>query len=143
MRVIPADDPTSSYPLMAASDAVLVFTSTTGLEAAVRGTPVIVAGRTHYRGRGFTVDVSSPEEFEARLDQVLADPDRLRPDAELAARYAYLFFFRDPLASPGVEEHVLGLARLTIDDAADLAPGADPAIDEICDLVLGPGPGSR
>ncbi len=137
VRIIPADDPTSSYPLMAASDAVLVFTSTTGLEAAVRGIPVIVAGRTHYRDRGFTVDVSSPDEFAVRLEQVLADPAAHAPDLEAATRYAYLFFFRNPVASPGVEEHVLGLARLTIHDLADLAPGANRAVDEICELILG------
>ncbi len=136
VRIVGALDPTSSYPLMAASDAVLVFSSTTGLEAAVRGVPVIVAGRTHYRDRGFTVDASDPAEFRTRLDAVLADPGALAPDAELAARYAYLFFFRNPVASPGVEEHVLGLARLTIDDLDDLAPGANPAVDEICGLIL-------
>jgi hypothetical protein len=140
VRIIPAHDPTSSYPLMAASDAVLVFSSTTGLEAAVRGVPVIVAGRTHYRERGFTVDVSDPTDFGERLDQVLADPAAFAPDVEQAARYAYLFFFRNPVASPGVEEHLLGLARLTIDDLDDLAPGASPAVDEICALVLGPSP---
>ena len=56
------------------------------------------------------------------------------------ARYAHLFFFGAPVASPGVEEHVLGLARLTIDDLAGLAPGANPAVDRICDLVLGSAP---
>lgn len=143
VRLISADDPTSSYPLMAASDAVLVFTSTTGLEAAMRGKPVLVAGQTHYRGKGFTVDVSSPGEFLERLDAVLADPDQFRPDPELVARYAHLFFFRAPVASPGVEEHVLGLARLTIDDLGALAPGVTPAVDRICDLVLGSSPGGQ
>ena len=63
VRIVDADDPLSSYPLMAAADVGLVYTSTTGLEMALRGKPVIVAGRTHYRGKGFTLDVSSPTEF--------------------------------------------------------------------------------
>lgn len=136
VRVLAADDPTSSYPLMAAADVGLVFTSTTGVELALAGTPVIVAGRSHYRGKGFTLDVSSPEEFAATLDAVLDDPDAHAPDAELARRYAYLFFFRAPVASPGVEEHVLGLARITVRDLAELAPGADGDVDRICDLIL-------
>ena len=86
------------------------------------------------------MDVSSPTEFARVVDEVLADPAAFAPDVERALRYAYLFFFRNPVASPGVEEHVLGLARLTVDDLDDLAPGADPAVDEICDLVLGPSP---
>lgn len=139
VRVIGADDPTSSYPLMEASDVGLVFTSTTGLELALSGTPVVVAGRTHYRDKGFTLDVSTPQEFEAALDRALADPGAVTPDAELARRYAHLFFFRAPLRSPGVEEHVPGLARITVDDLGDLAPGRDPDLDRICDGILGGG----
>ena len=136
VRIIDADDPTSSYPLMAASDVGLVFTSTTGMELAMQGVPVIVAGRTHYRGRGFTTDVSSHAEFEAALDKGLADPSALAPDQDLARRYAYTFFFRAPVVSPGVEEHVLGLARVTVDDLTDLQPGRSPNVDRICDLIL-------
>ncbi len=136
VRIVDATDPTSSYPLMAASDAGLVFSSTTGLELAIRGKPVIVAGRTHYRDKGFTVDVSTPEEFYAALDKVLADPASSAPDLERARRYAYLFFFRAPVASPGVEEHVLGLARITVRDLAELEPGRNPSLDRICDGIL-------
>ncbi|MCB0965005.1 MAG: hypothetical protein KDA98_17140, partial [Acidimicrobiales bacterium] len=139
VTVIAADDPTSSYPLMAAADVGLVFSSTTGVELALAGTPVVVAGRSHYRGKGFTHDVDGPEDFAATLDRILADPDAHRPDPDLAARYAYLFFFRAPVASPGVEEHVLGLARLTVDDLDQLAPGVDADLDRICDGILGRG----
>ena len=136
VRIIAATDPTSSYPLMLASDVGLVFTSTTGLELALRGKPVLVAGRTHYRDKGFTVDVASPEEFIVALDKALADPEALAPDVEMARRYAYLFFFRAPVASPGVEEHVLGLARITVKDLAELAPGHNASVDRICDGIL-------
>jgi hypothetical protein len=70
VRVIGADDPQSSYPLIAASDAVLTFTSTTGLEAALLGKPVIVSGTTHYRDKGFTLDVSSAAEFEQARERL-------------------------------------------------------------------------
>ncbi|HEX7132743.1 MAG TPA: hypothetical protein VF228_09215 [Iamia sp.] len=139
VRVVAADDPTSSYPLMGAADVGLVFSSTTGVELALAGTPVIVAGQSHYRGKGFTVDVSTPDEFVAALDAALDDPDAVAPDPGLTRRYAYLFFFRAPIASPGVEEHVLGLARITVDDLDQLAPGADPAVDRICAGILGTG----
>jgi hypothetical protein len=124
---------------MAASDFGLVFTSTTGMELATQGIPVIVAGRTHYRDKGFTSDVSSPQEFETALDAALADPFALAPDREMARRYAYTFFFRAPVASPGVEEHMLGLARLTIEDLAQLEPGHSDDLDRICDGILGQG----
>ena len=38
------------------------------------------------------------------MDRGLADPSALAPDGEMARRYAYMFFFRAPVGSPGVEE---------------------------------------
>lgn len=137
VTVMSADDPTSSYPLMEMADIGLVFTSTTGLEMAMYGKPVVVAGRTHYRGKGFTVDVSSPSEVEARLDALLEVPTPA--DVELARRYAYLFFFRAPVPFPAVEEHVPGLVRIRASELASLAPGGDPGIDRICDGILSGG----
>ena len=137
VRVIPADDPTSSYPLMAECDVGLVFTSTTGLELALAGKPVIVAGQSHYRDRGFTQDVFDPDDFAARLDAILRDPEAFAPDLELVRRYAYLFFFRAPVRASWVDEHVLGLARIRVQDIDELAPGRDPELDRVCDLILG------
>ncbi|MFN8018492.1 MAG: hypothetical protein U0P45_10250 [Acidimicrobiales bacterium] len=138
VSLVEPHDTTSSYPLMDASDVGLVYTSTTGLELALSGTPVIVAGETHYRGKGFTTDVSSPEGFLAALDQALEDPSSLPVDVATARRYAHFFFFRAPIPAPGVVEPLPGLARLTVDHIDQLRPGADPALDRICDgLLLG------
>ncbi|MEY2426647.1 MAG: hypothetical protein QOI61_2219 [Actinomycetota bacterium] len=136
VRVVGATETTSSYDLIDAADLVLVYTSTTGLEVALSGKPVIVSGAVHYRGKGFTVDVSSPAEFLAQLDEGLAKPEALHGDVETARRYAHYFFFRGPVAAPLVTEPLPGLARLSTDEAADLAPGASAAVDRICDLIL-------
>ena len=136
VRVVEPTDPQSSYPLMEASDLGLVYTSTTGLELALRGVPTVVAGETHYRDKGFTLDVDDPEDFRATVTAALDDPAAHAPDADLARRYAHLFFFEAPVGSPGVEEHVQGLVRLTTNRLADLAPGVDPDVDRICDVIL-------
>ncbi|MBS1839169.1 MAG: glycosyltransferase, partial [Actinobacteria bacterium] len=96
VRVIGPDDPFDSYVLMDAADVGLVYTSTAGLELAVGGTPVIVAGDTHYRGKGFTTDIDSRQAFTAALDDVLSNPEAHAPDVMLARRYAHLFFFGAP-----------------------------------------------
>ena len=136
VTVVEPTDTQSSYPLMEASDVGLVYTSTTGLELALRGIPTVVAGQTHYAGKGFTIDVDSPEEFRRAIADTLDHPEAHRPDVDLARRYAHLFFFEAPVRSPGVEEHVQGLVRLTTTSLEDLAPGADPDIDRICHAIL-------
>jgi hypothetical protein len=136
VRVIEPTDPQSSYPLMEASDLGLVYTSTTGLELALRGIPTVVAGETHYREKGFTLDVDDADSFRETVLRALDEPASVVPNQDLARRYAHLFFFDAPVASPGVEEHVQGLVRLTTDRLTDLAPGVDPDVDRICDLIL-------
>lgn len=139
VELIPADNPISSYPLMEAADVGLVFTSTTGLEMALAGKPVVVAGRTHYRDKGFTLDAGSEAEWNEMLEKALADPSSSAPDPEAVRRYAYLFFFRAPVPTPGVIEHVPGLARITVEALDDLRPGRDEALDRIVDGILGDG----
>jgi hypothetical protein len=136
VRVITPESDVSSYPLMDACDVGLVYTSTTGLELALSGKPVVVAGRTHYRGKGFTLDARSPEHFEKLLGEALEDPATFTPDIERVRRYAHLFFFKSPLASPGVEEHVPGLARITVRDLDELAPGRNESLDRLCSSIL-------
>lgn len=135
--VVDPEDPISSYPLMEAADLGLVYTSTTGLELALAGTPVVVAGETHYAEKGFTIDVDDPGGFRRAVDEALDAPTPPTPDQDLARRYAHLFFFEAPVASPGVEEHVPGLVRITVDDLSELGPGASLAVDRICDEILG------
>ncbi|TXI39857.1 MAG: hypothetical protein E6Q57_20460 [Mycobacterium sp.] len=134
--LIEPDDLVSSYPLMERSDVGLVYTSTTGLELALAGTPVVVAGATHYRDKGFTIDVSDPAGFRAALTAVLDAPAPTVVDVELARRYAHFFFFRAPVDAPGVIEPIPGLARLTVDRLDDLLPGRNPTLDRICDGIL-------
>jgi hypothetical protein len=137
VTVVGADEDVSSYELMRDADLGLVLTSTVGLELALLGTPVIVAGKPHYSGRGFTNDAASAEDFIAMLEAGLADPHALVADRELARRYANAFLFDIPLAWTGVSEPILGLARLDVGSLDELAPGAAPDLDRICGLVLG------
>lgn len=93
----------NTYDLMELTRLGLAYTTTTGLEMAMNAIPVVVAGQTHYRGRGFTLDPQTWEEYFALLEQHVTGraPRRLTPEqVELAWRYAYLFFFVYPLPFP-------------------------------------------
>ena len=136
ISVIAPDDPTSSYSLMESCDAALVYTSTTGLELALLGKPVMVAGDTHYRGKGFTIDPEDPDAYAAAVEDVIADPSLHRPDIDLARRYANLFFFEAPVGQPPSTEPVPGLVRLDLTSLDELGPGRHPGLDRICAGIL-------
>jgi hypothetical protein len=81
----------------------LVYTTTVGLEMALQGLPVIVAGQTHYRNRGFTIDPDSWVRYYKLIGSVLENPEEYRlshKQVELAWRYAYCFFFKFPRPFP-------------------------------------------
>ncbi len=144
VQVIGPEDPTSSYSLLEIADAVAVYASTIGLEAAVRGKPVVVAGRPHYSDKGFTTDVWSAESYAETLSGVLGGEDR--PTARqraLARRYAYLFFFRYQLPFPWVVDFPRAQRSLRLGALARLAAGQDDVLDLICTAILEHGPYAR
>ena len=118
--IIPSTDPTSSYQLMRDADFGLVYSSTTGMEMVLTGKPVVVSAKTHYRNKGFTIDVSTAEEFGLAIDSLTSNFSQLLPDLELARRYAYLFFFRAPYISLGVTEPIRGLVSMTSENPHEL-----------------------
>ena len=133
VRLIGPEQAVSSYGLLELSDLVLAYSTTVGLEAATRGVPVAVAGQTHYRDRGFTYDLDSPD----GLRQLLRAGDWSITDeqVELAFRYAFMFFFRFLTPFPAVPLEQ-GLPASIPEDAAAIGPGADPYLDFVCEQIL-------
>jgi len=102
IHVVSAKDPINTYDLLDVTDLGLVYVTTTGLEMAARGIPVIVGGRTHYRGRGFTIDPDTWDDYFSALDTTIARlPFRLTQEQlDLAWNYAYRFFREFPQPYP-------------------------------------------
>jgi hypothetical protein len=103
IRVIGPDEKVNTYDCMEIAGLGLAYTTTVGMEMAMRGVPVILAGNTHYRRRGFTYDPSSWDEYYATLDRLLSDLPAYRlnqEQVETAWNYAYRFFFDFPLPFP-------------------------------------------
>ena len=134
--VVPSESDLSSYALVDLSTAVNVYTSTIGLEAALRGVPVLVSGQTHYRGKGFTHDVDSPESYAALLQTV---PSWQRLDAAEVARarsYARFFFLGNMLPIDLVTERDDGSVQLNLASFDDLKAGRHEVLDHICTAIV-------
>ncbi|NIS83329.1 MAG: hypothetical protein GTO14_24730 [Anaerolineales bacterium] len=101
--VVPPDAKVNTYDLIEITHLGLVYTTTVGLEMTMSGIPVVVAGRTHYREKGFTHDPDSFDEYFSMIDMLLARPfgeGLSLEEMALAERYAYRFFFEYALPFP-------------------------------------------
>ena len=110
IHIIRPEDKTNTYDLMEIADFGLVYTTTVGMEMAMSGLPVIVTGKTHYAGKGFTLDPQTWQEYEQLLERVSQNPAAARLTSEQVEKawlYAYLFFFEFSLPFPW---HILWLA---------------------------------
>ena len=103
IHLIGALDNVNTYDLIEIADLGLAYTTTVGVETAMNGIPVISCGETHYRGRGFTMDPSSWNEYFTTLVEVLDNLPAYRLNEEQVTKawnYAYRFFFEYPRPFP-------------------------------------------
>jgi hypothetical protein len=138
VHLLEGDTPISSYALMREADVICVYTSTLGVEAALQGRQACVVGETHYREKGFTRDITRPQELWDFLDSgppfasELGERERI-----LAQRYAYLWRFRHPFTMPFYDPNVM---EFDIPTWERLAPGGNAIIDRLCESVLSGAP---
>ena len=129
--------PASVRTLTQMADVVLTYCSTTGIEAAIYGKPVIVAGTPHYRGKGFTIDARSKTEYQDAFARWLRGELEASPDAsELARRYFHLFFLRYHIPMGWTTSPLEPPFDLTIRDLSELLPGRNRAVDVVCAGIL-------
>ena len=76
---------TSSHELIRDAAAVIVISSTVGLEALLYGKPVLTMGQPFYSGYGVTLDVDSFRELREAVPAVLD----FRPDRERTLRFLH------------------------------------------------------
>ena len=103
IHLIKPTDKINSYDLVDIATVGLVYTTTMGLEMPMSGVPVIVAGQTHYRGRGFTMDPDSWVAYYKMIGNVLDNPTSAaltEEQVKLAWQYAAAFFFDYPRPFP-------------------------------------------
>jgi hypothetical protein len=137
IRVVGPDSPINTYSLMRACDTVLVYGTKMAIELPCWGIPVIVAGEAWARGKGFTTDVSSPEEYEQVLDTLPRGKPLEDETVQRARQYAYHIFFRRmiPVKFARRFPYLVPFAY-DVRSLSDLALTIDHGLDTICDGIL-------
>lgn len=91
LTIIPADSPISTYAMMDAASKVLVFGSTTGIEAAYWKKAVILLGPAIYQNLGCCYKPKNVEQLWELLDQ----PELLPLNNENVLKYGYFYLNTD------------------------------------------------
>jgi len=134
VRLILPDEIINSWSVIHLADVGLVHTSTVGMELPLEGVPCVVVSKTHFRGKGFTVDIETREEYFRLLDTfdpAAIDRNRL---ALIAKRYAYLLFERYQIPFPYMDDIGHGDVRsLRFSSTSDLL--ADKNMTMIVDAL--------
>jgi hypothetical protein len=135
--IVEPESPLSTYAIMEKCDSVIIYNTKTGIELAAMGIPVIVAGEAWIRNKGFSTDVSSPDEYRRVLDR-LPFSERMSADETLRAKkYAYHFFFRRMIPLEFMEAAGGNPPfRLKLNSLDQLQPGSSRGLDLICDGIL-------
>ncbi len=139
--VVPPESRLSTYALLSRANAALIYGTKTGVELAAMGVPVIVAGEAWVRGKGFTHDARTPEEYFGLLDALPFKAPMPARDVERARKYAYHFFFRrmvpvDCMEPTGGDPPY----RVRVRGLDELRPGRMPGLDIILEGILSGSP---
>jgi hypothetical protein len=135
VRLIPAEEPISPLDFYELVDGAVSIHGTAGLEIALLGKPVIVAGEAHYGRKGFTYDALTKDAYRELLTHVgelgpLSSEQRL-----LAKKYAYTYFIRRQVPLPAVHDPG-GWWKFQLDERDALLPGKNEFIDFVCERIL-------
>ena len=111
------DPYTSSHDLMQQAQAIIVISSTVGLEALMYGKPVLTMGQPFYSGYGVTLDIDSFREIREKVPQVLD----FKPDRERILQFLHAAMRRcydgAPVLVDSSDDNARRLAR-SLDQAA-------------------------
>jgi hypothetical protein len=136
-RLVPSDDPASSYTLAGAAALGLVWHSTIGLEMAAANRPVVRVGRGRLGACEALHAAATATDYADAIAQALADGPEARLKRTIAAwRFAYAWYYRFTFPFPLVRQSGWYVGEPTYAGAADLSPGRDAALDRICTSIM-------
>jgi len=136
VRMIPAEEEISPLEFFELLDGGITVYGTAGLELALRGKPVVLAGEAHYGGKGFTYDGLDIPSYRQLLSRIAELPPLTEEQTRLARMYAYSYFVQRQIPLPIVRDPNSVWWNLQHERRHLLLPGADPFLDFICNRLI-------
>jgi len=133
IKVVKMDDDISPKDFYSLLDGGVTVMGTGGLELSLAGKPVILAGKAHYSGKGFTYDAKSDDEYKNLLRGAKTinchDDDKI----SLAMKYAYIYFIlkQIPLLPTIKEDLQIDFSKLEY-----LFSGKNKFMDFLCERIV-------
>lgn len=134
-RVVMPDEPLNSYALMDEADVGLTFGSSTGIEMAMMGKPVVLAARNFYEMGSQIINVRSRETLPNDLERSLG-AFSVRDLRREAYRLAYYYVFEFELPFPLVSVFGVMDVELNYQGTEALGGGRNKTLDHICNYIL-------
>jgi hypothetical protein len=136
VRVIRAEDEISPLNYFELVDGGVTVYGTSGLEIALLGKPVILAGEAHYGGKGFTHDGLNRKTYRELLHRAAMLKPLTEEQLRLARRYAYCYFIQRQVPLPVVKDPESNWWHFQYGQREQLLPGRNPFVDFICERIL-------
>lgn len=135
--IVEPSDNISTYDLMFKCDSVLVYGTKTALELACFGKQVVVCGEAWCKGKGFTLDPKSPDEYLSYLNNLPLKKNLSNGQIELARRYAHYIFFKRMIKIKALEKiKFFSPFKVKRNCLELLVRGGDPNLDIICNGII-------
>jgi hypothetical protein len=137
IKVVPPDTKISPYSLFSIIDVGIVYNGTIGLEMALQGLPVVVAGVAHYGKKKFTYDAATKKEYEEILFSNI--PRLGKEKIQLAEMYAYFFFIKNFLPINYLYYNNFLNLGWNVKSINEFRKGKDKYLDIICNYITNGG----
>ncbi|MBU0689937.1 MAG: hypothetical protein KJ850_03190 [Gammaproteobacteria bacterium] len=136
IRVIAAEEELSPLDFFQLIDGGITVYGTAGLESALQGKPIILAGEAHYGNKGFTYDSNSQKEYREWLQRASALPPLNIEQIELARRYAYCYFIQRQIPLSVLRDPQSKWWSFQFAKKEMLLEGRDPVVDFVCERIM-------
>lgn len=141
IKFLDYDSAISAFDIMPLIKLGLVYTSTTAVEMAWAGTPVISTSFNHYNNKDFVISPETTTKLEKEIQRLLEgteDESVIKKRIINSKKYYLLYYYHTFINLGLIQGSDTGKVKDTIlyDNIEALIPGKNIALDYMCDTIL-------